>query len=89
MGKLGKSLISILLLLLVFISFFVLIENQDAVQLPIRFISMYDYPWIGMYMQQTLFWLSILLSVLAILLLIITIFYPKKKNNLILEQEPE
>ncbi|GMA09157.1 alkaline shock response membrane anchor protein AmaP [Tetragenococcus halophilus] len=87
MGKLGKSLISILLLLLVFISFFVLIENQDAVQLPIRFISMYDYPWIGMYMQQTLFWLSILLSVLAILLLIITIFYPKKKNKLILEQE--
>ncbi|AYW45978.1 alkaline shock response membrane anchor protein AmaP [Tetragenococcus koreensis] len=86
MGKLRKSLIGILLLLLIFTLFFVLVENQEAVQLPVRFISMYDYPWIGMYMQQLLFWFSALLLVLTVLLLVITIFYPRKKNTLVLEQ---
>ncbi|GAA3014554.1 alkaline shock response membrane anchor protein AmaP [Tetragenococcus koreensis] len=87
MGKLRKSLISILLLLLIFTLFFVFVENQDAVQLPIRFISMYNYPWIGMYVQELLFGLSILFLVLTVLFFVITIFYPKKKNILVLAQQ--
>ncbi|GEQ48776.1 alkaline shock response membrane anchor protein AmaP [Tetragenococcus koreensis] len=87
MGKLRKLLISILLLGLFITLFFVIIENQQAINLPIYFISMDDYPLVGQYIQPVLFWLSLVFIVLAVLLLIMTIFYPKKSNTLTIKHE--
>lgn len=87
MGKMRKLLFSILLLGLFITLFFVFIENQQAIQLPVRFISMYDYPGIEPYVQPILFWLSAVFIVIAVLLLIVTIFYPKKSSTLTVEHK--
>lgn len=85
MGKIRKLLFSIVLLGLLITFFFVLIENQQAIYLPVYFISMDDYPLIGSYIQIILFCLSVFFIGLAILLLLITIFYPKKSNTLVIK----
>ncbi|MEK2456480.1 alkaline shock response membrane anchor protein AmaP [Tetragenococcus halophilus] len=85
MGKIRKLLFSVVLLGLLMTFFFVLIENQQAIYLPVYFISMDDYPVVGPYIQTILFWLSVFFIGLAILLLLITIFYPKKSNTLIIK----
>lgn len=87
MGKMRKLLSSILLLGLFITLFFVFIENQQAIQLPVRFISMYDYPGIGPYVQPALFWLSAVFIVIAVTLLIVTIFYPRKSSTLTIERK--
>lgn len=87
MGKMRKLLFSILLLGLFITLFFVFIENQQAIHLPVRFISMYDYPGIEPYVQPVLFWLSAVFIVIAVLLLIVTIFYPKKSSTLTVEHK--
>lgn len=85
MGKIRKLLFSIVLLGLLITFFFVLIENQQAIYLPVYFISMDDYPLVGSYIQIILFCLSVFFIGLAILLLLITIFYPKKSNTLVIK----
>lgn len=85
MGKIRKLLFSIVLLGLLITFFFVLIENQQAIYLPVYFISMDDYTLIGSYIQIILFCLSVFFIGLAILLLLITIFYPKKSNTLVIK----
>lgn len=85
MGKIRKLLFSIVLLGLLITFFFVLIENQQAIYLPVYFISMDNYPLVGPYIQIILFCLSVFFIGLAILLLLITIFYPKKSNTLVIK----
>lgn len=85
MGKIRKLLFSIVLLGLLITFFFVLIENQQAIYLPVYFISMDNYPLVGPYIQIILFCLSVFFIGLAILLMLVTIFYPKKSNTLVIK----
>ncbi|MDN6640291.1 MAG: alkaline shock response membrane anchor protein AmaP [Tetragenococcus sp.] len=87
MGKVRKFLYSILLLGLFITLFFVFIENQQAIHLPVYFISMDDYPLLGPYVQPILFWLSVVFIAVAILLLLGTIFAPKKSNTLLIKRK--
>ncbi|KFN91644.1 alkaline shock response membrane anchor protein AmaP [Tetragenococcus muriaticus] len=87
MGKGWKFVASILSLALLVTLFSVFIENQQAVQLPVYFISMDDYPLVGPYAQPILFWLSVGFMVITVLFLIVILFYPKKRNTLIIDHE--
>lgn len=87
MNKASKILISIGLILLLILLFFVIIENQFAVSLPFTLLAMDNYPLIGSQISVFLFWASIGFAVLAIIGLLVVIFFPKQSNTLVIPSE--
>lgn len=87
MNKASKILISIGLILLLILLFFVIIENQFAVALPFNLIAMDNYPLIGSQISVFLFWASIGFAILAIIALFVVIFFPKQTSTLVIPSE--
>ncbi|OFI49338.1 hypothetical protein BG261_01785 [Floricoccus tropicus] len=81
MGKLSKLFCSILLILLAFVLFSVTITYQKFGDMPFTLIRYDSYAYIGKYIPQILFWLSLFFIALIIILLIFVIFAPKKTNR--------
>lgn len=89
MNKLWKWLMGIFLLLLFCILGFVMIENQAVAYLPFRFVSMYNYPWIGGSIPYVLFWGSAVCMVVLLLLFLLLVFSPNTKHSLLLESDQD
>ncbi|OFI47705.1 hypothetical protein BG262_08370 [Floricoccus penangensis] len=81
MGKLSKLFCSILLILLVFVLFSVTITYQSVGNLRYTLTSYENYDFIGKYIPQILFWLSLFFIALIIILLLFVIFAPKKTSS--------
>lgn len=87
MSRISKVLFTIGLLLFLFVMFFVVVENQQAISLPVYLIPMSEYPLIGSYMTVILFWSGIGFMVLALLALLVVWFFPKQTSRLELSSD--
>lgn len=88
MKKLTKVVLIIGLILLFFPSFSTLIDNQAVLNLRhYQLLSFNEYPFIGEYMPQFLFWVSAGCLIFLILGILIVIFFPSDKSELRMDQE--
>jgi hypothetical protein len=87
MRKISKVIMIIGLLLLLLVLFFGIIENQQAVNLPFYLIPLREYPWIGSSMGMFIFWACVGFALLTIIGLFVIFFFPKRSDQLVIQQE--
>lgn len=86
MRKSTKILSFIALVLLFFPLFFTVIENQFVLK-GLNFMPMDEYPLVGDYLPDFLFWTSVGFLVLLVLSLLVIIFFPSTSNQLVFSKE--
>lgn len=87
MGKFNKFLSSLFLVILGIFLFSITIEYQTVGDFSFRLLPYEEYPGIGMYMPEIMFWGSIVLIVIIILALLFVIFSPKKVNKIEIKKD--
>lgn len=87
MNKFWKFIGTLLLFLSIIVSFFAIVENQYVKDMPIHFISMENYAWIGRFMPYLLFWSGIVLVILGVFLIFVILFYPSVTSTLTIKKE--
>lgn len=78
MSKLKKTIITIFLLLFMFLCFSVIVSNQKYVSIPFYLLNLDEYPLVGNWLPAITFYLAGSLFIVLFVLMLITIFYPKK-----------
>lgn len=88
MRKLTKFIYILFLFLLILPIFNTIIDYQSVGKFSsIHLLQLQDYPLIGAYMSEFLFWLSIGMSIFIIIGIVIVVFFPSAKSKLQVERE--
>ena len=82
MYRLEKVFILFAIILLMPLLFANIVQNQYLVDLSFEFIKMESYPFIGTYLPFYLFWGSILVMILLIILFCFILLYPRNKTEI-------
>ncbi|MGM0238347.1 alkaline shock response membrane anchor protein AmaP [Enterococcus sp. AZ103] len=86
MRKLTKIIGILALILLFFPLFFNIIENQNVAPVKLNFLPMKEYPLIGEYIPEFLFWVSLGFMILLLIGLLVIIFFPNASKELHFEK---
>ena len=87
MLKTIKYLLMMLGLLLLIPLWAVVVRFQTIGSLPFKLTRLIQYPVIGQYMPVMLFWLACGLIVIILLCLIVIIFWPSQKHQLVFKED--
>lgn len=81
MSKLKKTIVAIFLLLFMYLCFSVIVSNQTYVSIPFYFLNLDEYPLVGEWLPTITFYLAGSVFVVLFVLMLVTIFYPKKLSQ--------
>lgn len=83
MSKLKKTTIVFFLLLLIYLCFSVVVSYQDYEAMPFYFLRLEEYPLLGDWLPVISLYLSLVSMIVLFILILITIFYPKKISQFV------
>lgn len=83
MTRLKKFLRILICLLLLPLAITIILEHQKGFSIPLYFTKMMDHPWIGPYISYYLFVVGSLFLFMLLVVILVTIFYPNEKKQVI------
>ncbi|WP_206913489.1 hypothetical protein IGL98_003222 [Enterococcus sp. DIV0840] len=81
MSKLKKTIVAIFLLLFMYLCFSAIVSNQAYVSIPFYFLNLNEYPLVGEWLPAITFYLAGSVFIVLFILMLFTIFYPKKLSQ--------
>lgn len=81
MSKLKKCFVLIFILLIMGMLFSTMISYQLSVRLPFFLIPISEYPFVGTILPETVFYLSSILLLFAIVSFFVVLFFPQKTTS--------
>lgn len=87
MNKWQKVIVAIILVLVILNALYSIICSQYVVGTPFNLINSFNYIQKNEYVSITLFWISLFLLIISTVLLLTTLFFPKKEKQIRLSSE--
>jgi len=81
LSKLKKTIVTVFLFLFMYLCFSVIVSNQTYVSIPFYLLNLDEYPLVGDWLPVITFYLAGSVFIVLFILMLGTIFYPKKLSQ--------